>query len=250
MAGPGRGDMSLRLPENFETLKKSGAPAEMPEDGPKHGQWDGKAHMGGNMFAGGSGGSGTAGLGGRGGPYRLDVGQELGTMSQAEKDAVDEVSQKKAKAMAEKARAERLAELGFGGAEAAAYDKALQAVLLGARELRAALADRETRERERIWRTRQQVGELDDALIADTPRGRPNSKFAKMSLRCSGARQRKRVQDVLTTRAGRRSRGREERLSQASGAGYEHRRRPGGRRSRASFEKRKTSPPDAPPVRV
>ena len=43
------------------------APPEMKEGGPKHGEWDGKQHMGGNMFAGGSGGTGTAGLGGEAG---------------------------------------------------------------------------------------------------------------------------------------------------------------------------------------
>ena len=31
-------------------------PPEMNAAGPKHGKWDGKQHMGGNQFAGGSGG--------------------------------------------------------------------------------------------------------------------------------------------------------------------------------------------------
>ena len=42
---------------------------------PKHGKEnDGKQHVGGNTWAGGTGGSNTAGLGGRGGPYRLVSG--------------------------------------------------------------------------------------------------------------------------------------------------------------------------------
>ena len=139
----------------------------MPSDGPKHGAWDDEAHMGGNMFAGGSGGSGTAGLGGRGGPYRLDVGQQLGHMTQQEKDAVDDASLAAAKDMATKAHAKKLEELGFGPAEASAYEAARDAVLLGATELRAALLDREKRDRERVWKTRQTVGELDDNLLVD-----------------------------------------------------------------------------------
>ena len=165
--GQGYGDMTLKLPEGFKTIKRPGAPAGMPSDGPKHGAWDDEAHMGGNMFAGGSGGSGTAGLGGRGGPYRLDVGQQLGHMTQQEKDAVDDASLAAAKDMATKAHAKKLEELGFGPAEASAYEAARDAVLLGATELRAALLDREKRDRERVWKTRQTVGELDDNLLVD-----------------------------------------------------------------------------------
>ena len=165
--GQSYGDMTLKLPEGFKTIKRPGAPAGMPSDGPKHGAWDDEAHMGGNMFAGGSGGSGTAGLGGRGGPYRLDVGQQLGHMTQQEKDAVDDASLAAAKDMATKAHAKKLEELGFGPAEASAYEAARDAVLLGATELRAALLDREKRDRERVWKTRQTVGELDDNLLVD-----------------------------------------------------------------------------------
>ena len=50
--GQSYGDMTLKLPEGFKTIKRPGAPAGMPSDGPKHGAWDDEAHMGGNMFAG------------------------------------------------------------------------------------------------------------------------------------------------------------------------------------------------------
>jgi hypothetical protein len=50
--GQSYGDMTLKLPEGFKTIKRPGAPAGMPGDGPKHGAWDDEAHMGGNMFAG------------------------------------------------------------------------------------------------------------------------------------------------------------------------------------------------------
>eukprot|EP00854_Cymbomonas_tetramitiformis_P001380 gene1380-1983_t len=45
---------------------------------PKHGrETDGKPHVGGNTWAGGTGGADTAGLGGIGGPYRLDLGHKV-----------------------------------------------------------------------------------------------------------------------------------------------------------------------------
>jgi hypothetical protein len=88
-------------------------------------------------------------------------------MTQQEKDAVDDASLAAAKDMATKAHAKKLEELGFGPAEASAYEAARDAVLLGATELRAALLDREKRDRERVWKTRQTVGELDDNLLVD-----------------------------------------------------------------------------------
>ena len=62
-------------------------PPPMNDKGPRHGEWDGEQHIGGNQFAGGSGGTGTAGLGGRAGPYRLDVGQDVHMLSEEQKRA-------------------------------------------------------------------------------------------------------------------------------------------------------------------
>ena len=79
------GDLSLKLEhgEDAEAVVWNGGkgPAPMPEQ-PKHGDWDGNHHVGGNKWAGGTGGTGTAGLGGRGGPYRLDVGQKIKMLSE------------------------------------------------------------------------------------------------------------------------------------------------------------------------
>jgi hypothetical protein len=82
-------DLKLSQPSTRlgRQLGSEHTPPAMPEDGPKHGEWDGQQHMGGNRFAGGSGGTGTAGLGGRAGPYRLDVGQEVHMLTEAEKAA-------------------------------------------------------------------------------------------------------------------------------------------------------------------
>ena len=63
------GKMSLRLDENRDKSKDvtnrdnphGESPPDMAQGGPKHGEWDGQEHIGGNRFAGGSGGTGTAG---------------------------------------------------------------------------------------------------------------------------------------------------------------------------------------------
>ena len=55
-------DLKLSQPSTRlgRQLGSEHTPPAMPEDGPKHGEWDGQQHMGGNRFAGGSGGTGGA----------------------------------------------------------------------------------------------------------------------------------------------------------------------------------------------
>ena len=85
--GKRKGDLSLQLEERSQDFGSQAEkkPPPMPDGGPKHGEWDGKPHVGGNKYAGGTGGTGTAGLGGRAGPYRLDVGQKVHMLSEEEK---------------------------------------------------------------------------------------------------------------------------------------------------------------------
>lgn len=45
----------------------------------------GNPHVGGNTWQGGSGGADTAGLGGKGGPYRMDSGNPVHQMNEANK---------------------------------------------------------------------------------------------------------------------------------------------------------------------
>ena len=64
-----QGNLTLRLDENRDKSKDvtnqdnpdGERPPDMAEGGPKHSEWDGQQHIGGNRFAGGSGGTGTAG---------------------------------------------------------------------------------------------------------------------------------------------------------------------------------------------
>lgn len=82
--------LNQKRSEVGRALGEDHKPPPMKEGGPKHGEFDGKQHIGGNRFAGGSGGTGTAGLGGRAGPYRLDVGQDIHMLSEEEKKGVSQ----------------------------------------------------------------------------------------------------------------------------------------------------------------
>ena len=101
----------------------------MADKGPTHGEWDGAQHIGGNKFAGGSGGTGTAGLGGRAGPYRLDVGQEIVELSEAQKlQGVSDESREAARRMGQAAYEQRLQEIQLSAHQAAEYDALHDAV--------------------------------------------------------------------------------------------------------------------------
>ena len=134
---------------------------------PKHGDWDGRQHIGGNKWAGGTGGSGTAGLGGRGGPYRLDVGQKIVMLSEEQKQAIGPDALDAAKRMADEAYKERLAELALAPHDACEYDRYAEAVAPQVARMRVVLREHETRTLERVWLKGRPNGELDEARIVD-----------------------------------------------------------------------------------
>ena len=171
-SGTAVGDMNL----SFETrstrlgrdqMGESHKPPPMPDKGPRHGDWDGKQHMGGNRYAGGSGGTGTAGLGGRAGPYRLDVGQDVHMLNEDEKGGVEQSALDAAKRMADEAYAARLQELGLAAHDAAEYDSYLSAVQPQVFRMRRLLREHQTRAEERVWHKGRPTGELDEARLAD-----------------------------------------------------------------------------------
>eukprot|EP00931_Biecheleriopsis_adriatica_P049533 TRINITY_DN28660_c0_g1_i1.p1 TRINITY_DN28660_c0_g1~~TRINITY_DN28660_c0_g1_i1.p1 ORF type:complete len:1540 (+),score=355.44 TRINITY_DN28660_c0_g1_i1:29-4621(+) len=169
------GDLSLRLDEQRDKSKDitrednadGQNPPEMREGGPKHGEWDGQEHIGGNMFAGGSGGTGTAGLGGRWGPYRLDVGQKLVHVPEDKKQGLDEATKKKTQQMADEAYKKRLAEMNMTLKEGEAYASLRDIVATQIQEMKVCLEARQAQERERQWLKNQTHGELDDSRIVD-----------------------------------------------------------------------------------
>ena len=149
-SGKALGDMKLSFEKRSKLIGRPKGedhkPPPMPDAGPKHGDWDGKQHMGGNKFAGGSGGTGTAGLGGRAGPYRLDVGQDVHLLTEDEKaEGVSEASLEAAKRMADDAYAARRKELGLAAHDAAEYNIYLNAVQGQVVHMRRVLREHETR---------------------------------------------------------------------------------------------------------
>ena len=162
--------MELRLEGESDEFggRAEKPPPPMPEGGPKHGEWDGKPHVGGNKYAGGTGGTGTAGLGGRAGPYRLDVGQQVHLLSEEEKAAgISDEAAEAAKRMADEAYAERLRDIGMAPHDAELYDAYRAGVEPQVARMRRALHDHRERSKERIWLKGRPHGELDEARMVD-----------------------------------------------------------------------------------
>ncbi|CAE7947449.1 unnamed protein product [Symbiodinium sp. KB8] len=162
------------------------APGSRPDDGdslsppnpsgePKLGKHDpdNAPHVGGNQWAGGTGGSDTAGLGGRGGPYRLDKGHRVHQVSDEAKAAVPEEQKQRARELARKALASKLAELGMAEEDAAEYASLRSMVGPEIARLRGILASAPRRggEDERVWVRHETSGELDDAKVVDMVTG-------------------------------------------------------------------------------
>ena len=142
---------------------------------PKHGkETDGKQHVGGNTWAGGTGGSNTAGLGGRGGPYRLDGGHEVHQVSDALKDEVTQETKLRARKMAEEAFQQRLDDIELGTAENEAYESYFGRVEQQVGQLQNVLENVRAMAKERTWIKNSTHGELDDAKIVDGAAGERN----------------------------------------------------------------------------
>ena len=152
-------------------IRKTAPELEMP----KHGkETDGKQHVGGNTWAGGSGGSNTAGLGGRGGPYRLDGGHEVHQVSEELKNEVSEEAKAKARDMAEEAFQQRLNDINLGTAENDAYENYFGKVSRQVTEMQSVLENVQARAKERSWLKHTTFGELDDSKIVDGAAGERN----------------------------------------------------------------------------
>jgi MoxR-like ATPase len=138
-------------------------------ESPKFGKWDDKneAHVGGNQWAGGTGGSNTAGLGGRGGPYRLDRGHKVHQVSDEKKAEVGQEAKATARAMAEKALKEKLAEINMSDSEWDMYQQFKDPIQGDVASLRAILNQLDIKQSETGWIKRQSHGELDDGKLVD-----------------------------------------------------------------------------------
>lgn len=151
--------------------KKAGKDTSLSE--PKEGKTDpdNKPHHGGNTWKGGTGGRDTAGLGGRGGYERHYAGHEIKQISSdLKKDVPDHIKQQ-ARAMAQKALAEKLADQGLTAHEGATYQKYKMELMPQIQHLVNVLNDLQANAKERTWLTRQQEGELDERRLTNALTG-------------------------------------------------------------------------------
>ncbi|KAM0756043.1 hypothetical protein T439DRAFT_283415 [Meredithblackwellia eburnea MCA 4105] len=128
---------------------------------------DGKSHTGGNTWAGGTGGRDTAGLGGRGGYMRLATGQDISQIPDQLKEDVPEHIKAKAREMARKELAARLAEIDLSSGQASTYSGYHNAVQSHVHQLVTFLDNLEAKEEERVWLKRQSEGDLDESRLPD-----------------------------------------------------------------------------------
>ncbi|KAE8186016.1 hypothetical protein CF336_g7160, partial [Tilletia laevis] len=138
-------------------------------NGPKEGQaTDGKAHVGGNNWRGGTGGRDTAGLGGRGGYERYFVeGHDVNQVSKELKEQVPDHIRKQAREMAREALNKKLSEEGLTSAEGVTYHHWKMEMAAQIQQLTSMLENLQAQAKERQWMTRQQEGELDEKRLTD-----------------------------------------------------------------------------------
>eukprot|EP00127_Corallochytrium_limacisporum_P004994 Clim_evm17s196 gene=Clim_evmTU17s196 len=136
---------------------------------PKHGKVDkeNKPHVGGNQWAGGTGGRDTAGLGGKGGPYRLDLGHDVYQLSDEEKAQVPEEVARAARAMGEKALADRLKEIKMSDFDNRQYEQFAEGIKKQTKELRAIVQALQAKGQDRVWLKNQSDGDLDDNRLIE-----------------------------------------------------------------------------------
>lgn len=142
---------------------------------PKHGKEpDGKPHVGGATWAGGTGGSSTAGLGGKHGPYRrFDPTHQVHQLSDAAKVWSDPASKEAARALAAQFLARRLEEIRMGKADFDAYSRMLLRVQDEVRVVREAVIALRASSKRRPWLATSEGGELDDHKLVDALAGSP-----------------------------------------------------------------------------
>ncbi|KAK0546025.1 hypothetical protein OC861_004801 [Tilletia horrida] len=142
-------------------------------DQPKEGQaTDGKAHVGGNRWRGGTGGRDTGGLGGRGGYERYFVeGHDVHTVSKELKEQVPEHIRKQAREMAREALNKKLSEEGMTSGEGVTYHAWKMEMAAQIQQLTSMLENLQAQAKERQWINRQQEGELDQRRLTDALTG-------------------------------------------------------------------------------
>lgn len=142
-------------------------PGDTSLDKPKNGVEDDEIHVGGNTFRGGTGGRDTAGLGGRGGYERLYKGHKIHQIPDELKQQVPEHITNEARAMAQKALAEKLKADRLEPEEAQYLLQIQKQVAAQVQHLANVLNALTANEHERKWMVRQQEGQLDERRLSE-----------------------------------------------------------------------------------
>ncbi|CAH7688707.1 AAA domain-containing protein [Phakopsora pachyrhizi] len=136
--------------------------------GPKPGKEDdGKEHVGGNTWAGGTGGRDTSGLGGRGGATRVYKRSNIYQVSDQLKAEVPEYIKERARQMSQQELARKLEDLNMSSGQATNYDYYFKPVRAHISQLQSILENHEAKEEERVWIKRQGDGELDELRLVE-----------------------------------------------------------------------------------
>ena len=142
--------------------------------GPKHGKAsDGKQHVGGNTWQGGTGGRDTAGMGGKHGPYRVFGGHDVHQLSDEEKQWKDKEMEQKARQMANDALQAKLKEIEMGKVQYDVYNEYLNNISSYLPALQNIVKNIKPN-KERRWITGQSEGDLDETRLVDALAGERN----------------------------------------------------------------------------
>lgn len=160
--------------QSKKRLEHNYMPQRPSDENPKPGKDpDGKPHVGGNTWAGGTGGSSTAGMGGRHGPWRRDGGFEIHQVPESEKRWTDLQAQDRARQMAKEALEKRLEEINMGKMDYAVYEKYLGRIMPQIEQLKALVKSLRPGKSSK-WLRALGDGVLDDSKLVEGMAGEAN----------------------------------------------------------------------------
>ncbi|GAA5845377.1 hypothetical protein JCM3766R1_006337 [Sporobolomyces carnicolor] len=166
--GNGRNDRKdLGTPEKKPEIVEFEPKGDTSLTEPKFGKVDDQEHFGGNTFNGGTGGRDTAGSGGRGGYMRLIKGAQIKQIPESLKAQVPDEISDRAREMARKELAQKLADIDLTSSQASTYSRYYDAVSAHIQALISFLENLEAKEQERVWLKKQTDGDLDEMRITE-----------------------------------------------------------------------------------
>jgi hypothetical protein len=106
-------------------------------------------------------------MGGRGGPYRIDSGNPIHQLSDAQKAQVSPEVIAAARAMGKEALQKRLKEINMSSEFAQLYHDFSKSIASQVQQLKIVLEGVQAKEKERVWLRNQVDGEIDDGKLVE-----------------------------------------------------------------------------------